>query len=206
MISQFFHCDPLLGIDLQTLPEDINAAFTDVLFDVGIYLEVAALDGLDDFVVAAALEGQLSMKHAIENDASGPDVDSAVDFVVLLIVEALRRHVGQTAGVEIFLREEGNGSSNAKVNNLYLLLLGVDQQDVFQFEIAVYEVVLVAVLHPLDYLSEEHLRCLFIESALLFHVFEEFSPLQELHDDGHFHVLEGEAVVHLHDILVVQRL
>ena len=66
------------------------------------------------------------------------------------------------------------------------------------------EVVLMAIAHTLDDLFEEYLGGLLIQPPLLLHEFEQFPPLEELHDDGYFHVPEGEAVVDLDDVVVVE--
>lgn len=66
------------------------------------------------------------------------------------------------------------------------------------------EIVLVAVLHSLHDLPKEHLCSCLVEPALLLHILEQFPALQKLHDDGDLHVLEREAVVHLHDVLMVE--
>lgn len=146
------------------------------------------------------------MKHAVEDDTAGPNIDSSINFIILLICEALRSHVGEAASIQVLLGEEVDGSSDAEVDNFYFFLLAVDEKDVFQFEIAVDEIVLVTVFHPLYDLPEEHLCCFLIQPSLLLHVLEEFSALEEFHDDGNFHIFESEAVVNLDDILMVEGL
>ena len=143
------------------------------------------------------------MEHTVEDDSACPDVDPSVYFQVFVVGETLRGHVSQTAGVKILLGEKADGPRNAKIDDLNFFLLGVDEEDVLQFEVPVDEVVEVAVLHALDDLLEEGLgRCL-VKLALLLNYLEELAPLKKLHDDGHLHVLEGEAVVHLDYVVVV---
>jgi hypothetical protein len=66
------------------------------------------------------------------------------------------------------------------------------------------EIVLMAVLHSLYDLPEKYLGGAFIESSLLFDILQQLSSLQELHDDGYFHVLECEAVVHFDYVIMVE--
>lgn len=63
------------------------------------------------------------MQHAVKNHSCGPNINPSVDFVVLLVDEALRRHVCETSGIKIFLFEEGDGSSDSKIDYFYLFLL-----------------------------------------------------------------------------------
>jgi len=68
------------------------------------------------------------------------------------------------------------------------------------------EVILMTVKHSLDDLLEKRLTSNLVESSSLDYVIEEFSSLEEFHDDGYLHVFEGETVVDLHDVLVTQGL
>lgn len=131
MVGQLLHSDPLLRIHLQALLEHLDAGLAHCLFDQRIYLVISALDGFDDLVVAASLEGQLPMQHAVQDHSGGPDINPPVDFVVLLVEEALRRHVGKTPSIQILLLEEGDCSSDTKIDDFDFLLLRVDKQHVF---------------------------------------------------------------------------
>lgn len=62
------------------------------------------------------------MQHAIQDNTSCPDIDPSVDFVILLVEEALRRHVGETSSIQILLLEERNGSSYTEIYDFDLLL------------------------------------------------------------------------------------
>lgn len=39
------------------------------------------------------------MKHAVEYNSSGPDIDTAINLIGLIVGEALWSHVGQAASV-----------------------------------------------------------------------------------------------------------
>jgi hypothetical protein len=121
-------------------------------------------------VVIGALEGELAVEHAVKDYSTCPDVDSPVDFVVFLVHEALRSHVRQTARVKVFLSEEIDGPSYSEIDNFNFLLLAIDQQNIFELQIAMYEVVLMAILHPFDNLPEEYLGCLLVEPPFLLDV------------------------------------
>lgn len=66
------------------------------------------------------------------------------------------------------------------------------------------QTILVAVEHGLDELLEKHLGLVLGESAFLLDVGEELAALEVLHDYSHLHVLQGQAVVHLYDVVVAQ--
>lgn len=67
------------------------------------------------------------MKHAEENDPSGPDVYSSINFIVFCVGEALRSHISETSCVQIFLSHEVDGPCDSKINYFDFLLLGVHQ-------------------------------------------------------------------------------
>lgn len=133
MISQLLHSDPALGVDLQTLFEDVYASFCQGLFKGGIDFKLSYFDGFDNFVIIVAFEGEISMEHGVEDDSSSPDIDATIDFVVFVVDQTLRRHIGQTSSVKVLMLHEGDGPSNPEINYLYLSLLGVDEQHVLEF-------------------------------------------------------------------------
>ena len=67
------------------------------------------------------------------------------------------------------------------------------------------QVVLVAVPHPLHDLLEECLRGLFVQLALLLHIVQKLPSLQQLHYYSYLHILEGQTIVHLYYVFVVER-
>ena len=145
------------------------------------------------------------MKHAIQNNACGPHINATVYFKVLVVDETLGSHIGQTTCVEVLLFEKINGPCYTEVYYLYFVFLRVDQQHILKLQIAMNQIVLMTVAHAFDYLLKEYLSCFFVEPPLFFHQFEQLAALQELHDDSYFHVLEGETVVDLYYVLMVQR-
>jgi hypothetical protein len=50
-------------------------------------------------VAAVSFEGEAAVEHAVEDDASGPYVDSSIYFEIFGVGEALWCHVCETAGV-----------------------------------------------------------------------------------------------------------
>lgn len=66
------------------------------------------------------------------------------------------------------------------------------------------QIVLVTVEHSPNHLTKEGFGLLLRELPLVLHISQELPSLQILHDDGHLHVLQGEAIVHLHNIFMVE--
>lgn len=144
------------------------------------------------------------MKHAVEDYAARPHVNFAVDFVVFGVYKTLRSHVPERAGIKILPSHEIHGPGNTEVNDLDLLLLRIDQQNILKFEIPVNEIVLMAIQHSFNNLLEESVAGIFVQPAPLDNVIEQFTALEEFHNDGDLHVFEGEAVVDFDDVLVAQ--
>jgi hypothetical protein len=123
VISQLLHGYSALGVYFQALFEDVDTCLCEGLFQGGVDFELAHLDGFDNLVIIVALEGEIPMEHGVEDNPSGPDIDAAIDFVVLIVDQALRRHIGQASSVKVLMLHEGNGPSDAEVNYLYLPFL-----------------------------------------------------------------------------------
>ena len=145
----------------------IQTGISHALFNNGIYFVFSTFDGLDDFVVVGAFEGEGAMEHAIEDYSCGPDIYTAIALIGLIIGEALWSHVGQTTSVEVFLLEETDCSSYSEVDNLDFILLRVDQEHVLQFKISMNQIIEMAVPHSFDDLLKKHLGGLFVKSSLL---------------------------------------
>jgi hypothetical protein len=58
--------------------------------------------------------------------------------------------------------------------------------------------------HSFNNLFEESVAGIFVQPASFDNVIEQFTTLEEFHNDGHLHVFEGEAVVDFDDVLVAQ--
>lgn len=116
---------------------------------------VSSFNEFDFLSWCVALEGQIPDQQAIEYDAHGPNVDSSIDLPVLDWEEALGRHIVHRAGIDLLKLEIRYDSGNAEIDDFDLLLLVVDEQQVFQFKIPMDEAVLVAVEHSLHHLFEE---------------------------------------------------
>ncbi len=67
------------------------------------------------------------------------------------------------------------------------------------------EIVLMTVQHSLDNLFEKGATCGFIKSSSLNNVVQQLSSLQELHDNGNFHIFQCETIVDFDYILMSQR-
>jgi hypothetical protein len=204
MIRQLFHRDTGFSVDIQATVQDVQATLAQGLLDVGLDLVLAFLDQLDGLAVVGALERQVAVKHAVEDDAARPYVNSAVDLVVFRVDKTLRSHVSEGASIKVLPSHEIHGTGNTKVNNLDLLFFRVDQQDIFQFEIPVNKINLMAVQHAFNNLLEESVAGIFVKPAPLNNIVEQFTTLEEFHNDGDLHVFEGEAVVDFDDVFVAQ--
>lgn len=66
------------------------------------------------------------------------------------------------------------------------------------------QVVLMAVFHTFNNLPKKCLSSFLVQSTLLLDQFKQLTSLKELHNNGHFHVFKGEAVVDLDDVVVVE--
>jgi hypothetical protein len=66
------------------------------------------------------------------------------------------------------------------------------------------QVVLMAVFHTFNNLPKKGLSSFLVQPALLLDQFKQLTSLKELHNNGNFHVFEGEAVVDLDDVVVVE--
>jgi len=95
---------------------------------------------------------------------------------------------------------------NAEVADLDVELLRTVDHDVFQLQVAVHDFALVAVVDRVHDLAEDELGLAFADALarLSREVLGEVSALEVLHDEDCAHVLEDEAVQHLHDVLVAQ--
>jgi hypothetical protein len=144
------------------------------------------------------------VKHAVEDDPARPYVNSTVYFVVFGVDKTLRSHVPERASVKILPCHEIHGPGNTEVNDLDLLFFRVDQQNIFKFEIPVNETILMTIQHSFNNLLEESVAGIFVQPASLDNVIEQFTALEEFHNDGDLHVFEGEAVVDFDDVLVAQ--
>lgn len=162
MVSQFFHGNSLLRTDFQTLLQNINAGLSYTLFYKWLDLKVSCFDSFDSFIAVVAFEWKMTMKHAVKNDSTCPNVYSTIDFIVLLVGKTLRSHVGKTTNIQIFLCEVTNSSSDTKVNDLNLLLLRVNKKDILKLKIPVYQVILMTVPHAFHDLPEKYLRSFLI--------------------------------------------
>ena len=103
--------------------EHVDASLAYSLFYQWVYLVISTLNRLDYLVIVAPLEGQLTVKHAVKDHSSGPNIDPSIYFIILLIEKAFRSHIGKTASIQVFLGEEGDGSRDTKINYFDLLLL-----------------------------------------------------------------------------------
>jgi hypothetical protein len=68
----------------------------------------------------------------------------------------------------------------------------------------VNEIILMAIQHSFNNLFEESVAGIFVQPAPLDNVIEQFTALEEFHNDGYLHIFEGEAVVDFDDVLVAQ--
>lgn len=93
VIRKFFHGDTGFNIDVQTSMENVQTGVAQRLLDVRFDFILALFDEFDGFVIVGAFEGEISVKHTVEDDPTSPDVDSAVDFVVFGVDKAFRSHV-----------------------------------------------------------------------------------------------------------------
>jgi len=64
------------------------------------------------------------------------------------------------------------------------------------------EIVLVAIMDPLDNLSNKNSSSLLIEMFESSDIFKQISTLEIFHYDDNFHVFHGEAFVNLNDVVV----
>ncbi len=72
---------------------DIQTSVTQRLLYVRLQLVLTFLDQLDGLVIVRPFKRQIPVQHAVEYNAARPDVDPAVDFVVLRVEKALGCHV-----------------------------------------------------------------------------------------------------------------
>ena len=72
------------------------------------------------------------MKHAIQYDATRPDINPAIDLVIFRVNETFRCHIPQRPCIQVFPGHQVHSSSNAEIDDLDFLLFRVDQKDIFQ--------------------------------------------------------------------------
>lgn len=82
MIRQLFHRNTRLSVDIETTVQHVETAIGQRLLDIGLESVLTLLDQLDGLVVVRAFEGEVAVKHAVEDDPARPYVNSAVYFVV----------------------------------------------------------------------------------------------------------------------------
>lgn len=66
------------------------------------------------------------------------------------------------------------------------------------------EAIRMAVCHSFDDLLEEYLGSFFIQLLLFLYVLQQLAALKVLHNDGHLHVLQSQAIVHSYDVVMLQ--
>jgi hypothetical protein len=88
---------------------------------------LARFDNFYSLIIVPTFEGQIPMQHAVEYNSDCPHIDASINFIIFVVGEAFGSHVGETAGIEILLGEEGDGSGYSKIDYFYFLLFGVYQ-------------------------------------------------------------------------------
>jgi hypothetical protein len=93
VVRELLHRDAGFGIDVEAAIKDIETAFAQRFFNFRLYFEFSLFYELNGLIAVVALERKVAMKHAVENDATGPDVDSSVYFIVFSINKTFWGHV-----------------------------------------------------------------------------------------------------------------
>jgi hypothetical protein len=150
VVVEFLHGDAGLGVDVEAALEDGDAVGGKLAGDGRRQSVLARLDAFYGVGGGGPPEGQFADQHAVEDDSSRPDVQPPVEFLVLGVDEALGRHVGETAGVEVLPLEGADGPGDAEVDDLDPAVLRVYEKKVLKLEVAVGKVALMTVEHALD--------------------------------------------------------
>ncbi len=125
MISKILHFNSFFRVDLQALPQDIEARLTNIFLNNRIYFIFSTFNSLYSFIIIFAFKRQPSMQHAVQDYSCCPYIYPPVNLVIFRIDETLRSHISQTASIEVFLSKETNCSRNPEVYYFYLFLLRV---------------------------------------------------------------------------------
>lgn len=124
---EVLHNGAVFRVELQTFGYDVKAFGAQLFGNSWVYLVLSRLDCFYCLLRIGSFEGQLACEHSIEYNTRGPNINSSINFIPLIFNKALRRHVGETASIQILPSEGLNNTGNTEINNLDILILLIDQ-------------------------------------------------------------------------------